>query len=188
MLFFSIKKGQRRGNKTEWTYLLVVSEIQQRNDTTLNIKKKMISGHSDWLLSKCLLQFTYQLDHCFSNYKLLCYTFYFISSSTSAYYKDRRSIDVLISPSFSFFSFSFLIPSSFFRGTTSFQFTKNVNDIKRLLMRAPVMKSLHSAFEIIQYFSGGKTKHDSPLLPIQLISLLPLTVHLFIVVFRNITK
>lgn len=62
----------------------------------------------------------------------------------------------------------FLILSSFFWGTTSFQLTKKANDINRFLMRVLVIKTLHknsSGFEIIQYFSGDKTKLPSSFPP-----------------------
>lgn len=91
----------------------------------------------------------------------------FISGSTPACYKDRSSIDVLISTYlFYFFFLAFLILSSFFWGTTSFQLTKKANDINGLLMSTLVTKSLHknsSVFETNQYFSGDKTKLASSL-------------------------
>lgn len=86
------------------------------------------------------------------------YTFYFISSGTSAHYKDRTVFNLTFF--FSFLAFSVL--SSLFWGTTSFQLIKNVNDIRSVLMRAPVMKTLHSAIKIIQYFSGGKLNKIHP--------------------------
>lgn len=118
-----------------------------------------------------------------------CYAapFTFVSDSTPSCYKDRSSIDVLI---FTLF-LAFLILSSLFWGTTSFQLTKAANDINWLLMRALVIKSFHknsTGFEIISAFRRKQNQAGFIPPPPKQLRKKYTYPHLFVAAFWNIIK